>query len=140
MLGCLEEQLQHRVPCALRYSSERVILTCAVTGAGTLSDYQFMRRHTGSSKRAEKAKEAWGASLNSLQDVYRVFTKYTSGRSPSSPAVNSWCHHLAYLSSAVRSVSAGCCKLIAGGMQYPAHALLFSACPELCVNVLSKAA
>ena len=47
--------------------------------AGTLSDYQFMRRHTGSSKRAEKAKEAWGASLNSLQDVYRVFTKYTSG-------------------------------------------------------------
>ncbi|CAL5228752.1 g11938 [Coccomyxa viridis] len=46
---------------------------------GTLSDYQFMRRHTGSTKRAEKAKEAWGASLNSLQDVYRVFTKYTSG-------------------------------------------------------------
>ena len=39
-----------------------------------------MRRHTGSQKRAEKAKEAWGASLNSLQDVYRVFTKYTSGR------------------------------------------------------------
>jgi hypothetical protein len=38
-----------------------------------------MRRHTGSQKRAEKAKEAWGASLNSLQDVYRVFTKYTSG-------------------------------------------------------------
>lgn len=38
-----------------------------------------MRRHTGSQKRAEKAKEAWGASLNSLQDVFRVFTKYTSG-------------------------------------------------------------
>ena len=38
-----------------------------------------MRRHTGSTKRAEKAKEAWGNSLNSLQDVYRVFTKYTSG-------------------------------------------------------------
>ena len=50
--------------------------------AGTLSDYQFMRRHTGSTKRAEKAKEAWGNSLNSLQDVYRVFTKYTSGGSP----------------------------------------------------------
>ena len=47
--------------------------------AGTLSDYQFMRRHTGSTKRAEKAKEAWGASLSSLQDVYNVFTKYTSG-------------------------------------------------------------
>ncbi len=51
-----------------------------LANAGTLSDYQFMRRHTGSQKRAEKAKEAWGASLNSLQDVYRVFTKYTSGR------------------------------------------------------------
>ena len=51
--------------------------------AGTLSDYQFMRRHSGSTKRAEKAKEAWGASLNSLQDVYRVFTKYTSGAPPS---------------------------------------------------------
>ena len=50
--------------------------------AGTLSDYQFMRRHTGSTKRAEKAKEAWGNSLNSLQDVYRVFTKYTSGDAP----------------------------------------------------------
>ena len=41
-----------------------------------------MRRHTGSTKRAEKAKEAWGNSLNSLQDVYRVFTKYTSGAAP----------------------------------------------------------
>ncbi|CAL8464700.1 g4235 [Coccomyxa elongata] len=46
---------------------------------GTLSDYQFMRRHTGSEKRAEKAKAAWGTSLTSLQDVYEVFTKYTSG-------------------------------------------------------------
>lgn len=48
---------------------------------GTLSDYQFMRRHTGSEKRAEKAKAAWGTSLTSLQDVYEVFTKYTSGNS-----------------------------------------------------------
>ena len=46
---------------------------------GTLSDYQFMRRHTGSEKRAEKAKAAWGTSLNSLQDVVAVFVKYTSG-------------------------------------------------------------
>ena len=59
-------------------------LPSAVRAAGTLSDYQFMRRHTGSSKRAEKAKEAWGASLNSLQDVCRVFTKYTSGEGASS--------------------------------------------------------
>ena len=41
-----------------------------------------MRRHTGSTKRAERAKEAWGNSLNSLQDVYLVFTKYTSGGAP----------------------------------------------------------
>ncbi len=62
--------------------------------AGTLSDYQFMRRHTGSTKRAEKAKEAWGASLNSLQDVYRVFTKYTSGAPPIPLAiVVSWSSH-----------------------------------------------
>jgi len=54
-------------------------LTRVFICTGTLSDYQFMRRHTGSAKRAEKAKEAWGTSLNSLQDVYRVFTKYTSG-------------------------------------------------------------
>jgi len=46
---------------------------------GTLSDYQFMRRHTGSEKRAEKAKAAWGTSLTSIQDVCQVFTKYTSG-------------------------------------------------------------
>ena len=46
---------------------------------GTLSDYQFMRRHTGSEKRAEKAKAAWGTSLSSLQDVIAVFVKYTSG-------------------------------------------------------------
>ncbi len=46
---------------------------------GTLSDYQFMRRHSGSEKRVEKAKAAWGTSLTSLQDVYEVFSKYTSG-------------------------------------------------------------
>lgn len=46
---------------------------------GTLSDYQFMRRHTANEKRAEKAKAAWGTSLTSLQDVYDVFVKYTSG-------------------------------------------------------------
>ena len=68
--------------------------------AGTLSDYQFMRRHTGSQKRAEKAKEAWGASLNSLQDVYRVFTKYTSGgpypacsMSVDCPSQSAWSWH-----------------------------------------------
>ncbi|KAK9842600.1 hypothetical protein WJX81_008347 [Elliptochloris bilobata] len=46
---------------------------------GTLSDYQFMRRHSGSEKRREKARAAWGASLNSVADVVNVFVKYTSG-------------------------------------------------------------
>ena len=60
-------------------SRRELSLICVFTCTGTLSDYQFMRRHTGSAKRAEKAKEAWGTSLNSLQDVCKVFTKYTSG-------------------------------------------------------------
>ena len=46
---------------------------------GTLSDYQFMRRHSGSEKRREKARAAWGANLNSVADVVNVFVKYTSG-------------------------------------------------------------
>ena len=45
---------------------------------GTLSDYQFMRRHSGSEKRREKARAAWGANLNSVADVVNVFVKYTS--------------------------------------------------------------
>ena len=46
---------------------------------GTLSDYQFMRRHSGSEKRREKARAAWGASLTSVADVVNVFVKYTAG-------------------------------------------------------------
>lgn len=46
---------------------------------GTLNDYQFMRRHTSNSKRAEKAKQCWGASLNKIDDVGKVFVKYAKG-------------------------------------------------------------
>ncbi len=38
-----------------------------------------MRRHSGSEKRREKARAAWGASLTSVADVVNVFVKYTSG-------------------------------------------------------------
>ena len=38
-----------------------------------------MRRHSGSEKRREKARAAWGANLNSVADVVNVFVKYTSG-------------------------------------------------------------
>ena len=48
---------------------------------GTLNDYQFMRRHTNSSKRAEKAKQCWGASLSKVEDVHKVFVKYAQGGS-----------------------------------------------------------
>lgn len=47
---------------------------------GTLNDYQFMRRHTSSSKRAEKAKQCWGTSLNKIDDVAKVFVKYSEGK------------------------------------------------------------
>lgn len=40
---------------------------------GTLSDYQFMRRHTSSAKRKEKAIAAWGAELKAVEDVVNVF-------------------------------------------------------------------
>eukprot|EP01026_Neomeris_dumetosa_P055067 TRINITY_DN4982_c0_g2_i1.p1 TRINITY_DN4982_c0_g2~~TRINITY_DN4982_c0_g2_i1.p1 ORF type:complete len:598 (+),score=95.62 TRINITY_DN4982_c0_g2_i1:193-1986(+) len=43
---------------------------------GTLSDYQFMRRHTNSASRKKKAAQAWGASLASVEDVKAVFAKY----------------------------------------------------------------
>ena len=46
---------------------------------GTLSDYQFMRRHSTSSKRREKARQQWGESLDSIQDIIEVFVRYTSG-------------------------------------------------------------
>ena len=49
---------------------------------GTLNDYQFMRRHTSSSKRAEKAKQCWGASLSKIDDVGKVFVKYAKGDHP----------------------------------------------------------
>lgn len=38
-----------------------------------------MRRHTSSSKRAEKAKQCWGASLTKVDDVAKVFVKYAKG-------------------------------------------------------------
>ena len=46
---------------------------------GTLSDYQFMRRHSGSQKGLEKARAAWGSSLSSIDDVISVFVNYCSG-------------------------------------------------------------
>lgn len=41
-----------------------------------------MRRHTSSSKRAEKAKQCWGASLSKVDDVGKVFVKYAKGEDP----------------------------------------------------------
>eukprot|EP00891_Asterochloris_glomerata_P001320 jgi/Astpho2/1320/e_gw1.00024.9.1_t len=46
---------------------------------GTLSDYQFMRRHTSTEKRAQKARQSWGATLNGVDSVAAVFAKYTKG-------------------------------------------------------------
>jgi methylenetetrahydrofolate reductase (NADPH) len=43
---------------------------------GTLSDYQFMRRHSGSEKRREAAKAAWGEQLGGVADVQQVFVNY----------------------------------------------------------------
>lgn len=48
---------------------------------GTLSDYQFMRKHSGSQKGLEKARAAWGSALSSVDDVIKVFVKYCSGAS-----------------------------------------------------------
>jgi len=52
---------------------------------GTLNDYQFMRRHTNSSKRQEKAKQCWGASLSKIDDVNKVFVKYAQGTPAPAP-------------------------------------------------------
>lgn len=46
---------------------------------GALFDYQFMRPHTSSTKKKEKARTAWGAELTGLQDVKDVFAKYCKG-------------------------------------------------------------
>lgn len=46
---------------------------------GTLSDYQFMRPHTSRTTRKQKALEAWGSSLSSLEDIIAVFVKFVSG-------------------------------------------------------------
>ena len=46
---------------------------------GTLSDYQFMRRHSCSGKWLETARSAWGSSLSSVDDVIKVFVNYCSG-------------------------------------------------------------
>lgn len=43
---------------------------------GTLSDYQFMRRHQSSEKRKKEARDSWGNSVASEQDVVDVFVKY----------------------------------------------------------------
>lgn len=45
----------------------------------TLSEHPFMRRHTGSDKRKERARVAWGAELPGLDAVVDVFVKYCSG-------------------------------------------------------------
>lgn len=46
---------------------------------GTLSDYQFMRRHTSSAARRERALSAWGDAPADVDDVTRVFTRYWQG-------------------------------------------------------------
>ncbi|GMH43579.1 hypothetical protein BSKO_11501 [Bryopsis sp. KO-2023] len=46
---------------------------------GTLSDYQFMRRHATTEKRAIKAREAWGDTVDSVDDVVDVFVRYCKG-------------------------------------------------------------
>ncbi|WIA22217.1 hypothetical protein OEZ85_004547 [Tetradesmus obliquus] len=46
---------------------------------GTLSDYQFMRRHTSSDKRKDAARAAWGAELAGPEDVADVFVRYCKG-------------------------------------------------------------
>ena len=56
---------------------------------GTLNDYQFMRRHTSSEKRQEKARAAWGSNLDSIDSIIKVFVKYTKGaRHLCKPAVH----------------------------------------------------
>ena len=77
-----------RILMSVAYSTS-AIGSCAVPSGrwgnakspayGTLSDYQFMRRHTSNEQRLEKAKSAWGATLSSVEDVVDVFVKYTSG-------------------------------------------------------------
>jgi len=52
---------------------------------GTLSDYQFMRRHSTNAKHLEKARQQWGKSLSSVEDVISVFVNYTSGAGPFLP-------------------------------------------------------
>jgi hypothetical protein len=47
---------------------------------GTLSDYQFMRRHTSSDKRKDAARAAWGAELAGPEDVADVFVRYCKVR------------------------------------------------------------
>jgi hypothetical protein len=48
-------------------------------GYGTLSDYPFMKSHTASEKRRERARLAWGASLTSVDSVVNVFVQYVQG-------------------------------------------------------------
>lgn len=45
----------------------------------TLSEHPFMRRHTGSDKRRERAVAAWGAELPGLDAVTDVFVRYCRG-------------------------------------------------------------
>lgn len=52
---------------------------------GTLSDYQFMRRHTANDKRREAARAAWGAELAGEDDVADVFVRYCKGEIPILP-------------------------------------------------------
>ena len=78
---------------------------------GTLNDYQFMRRHTSSSKRAEKAKQCWGTSLNKPDDVNKVFVKYARGR------LSAWVPYLLQCASSFlfcimeHHLISVCCKL-----------------------------
>lgn len=45
----------------------------------TLSEHPFMRRHTSSDKRKQRARTAWGAELPGLEAVVDVFVKYCQG-------------------------------------------------------------
>ncbi|GLC56702.1 hypothetical protein PLESTB_001136600 [Pleodorina starrii] len=53
---------------------------------GSLADApQFMRRHTATDARKDKARAAWGAALEGEEDVKAVFAKYVKGEVKSFP-------------------------------------------------------
>jgi hypothetical protein len=85
---------------------------------GTLSDYQFMRRHTSSDKRKDAARAAWGAELAGPEDVADVFVRYCKVR-----AVHMCCLWLTvfFLAWAVSAVCA-LCAMMYQGVEYGCNA------------------